>query len=148
MKHRHDEDLLSIAFAEHCHIYFPQRRGSLVWTHIPLQGRSAQQGAKLKRMGVHAGWYDFLFIAFPSNFSAICLEAKVHGRDYSKSQEHFDDLTTNMPVFKGKFYSVKEGHNLLIEADLKPIKPCSLFKEPVFLTQMEKFRLAKDFFRP
>lgn len=146
-KNRHDEDLLCMAFNEHCLQYFPRRKGSLIWTHIANQGRSQAQGDKLKKMGVYAGFFDFIFLAHPNPFQAICLEAKVHGRDYSKTQERFDYLTENMPIYKGKFYSVKEGHNLLIEAGLNPLRPCSLFKEPDYLTKEEKFKLAIDMFK-
>ncbi len=152
-KNRHDEDTLCMYFAAHCRKYFPLRKGSLWWTHIANQGRSAGQGDKLKKMGLNAGMFDFLFCAWPSSFSMICLEAKVidqHGRkrDYSDSQEHFDDLTIGMPVYKGKFYSVKEGHGLLLESGLIPLMPCTMFREPDYLTQREKFKLAFDAFKP
>lgn len=147
-KNRHDEDLLCFAFAKHCRAYFPLRVGALWWTHIANQGRSAGQGAKLKKMGLNAGMFDFLFCAWPSSFSMICLEAKVRGRDYSFSQEHFDALTIGMPVYKGKFYSVMEGHGLLVEAGLKPLSPVSLFHEPCYLSRQEKNQLALDMFRP
>lgn len=146
-KNRHDEDLLCMAFTKHLDIYFPEQKGVLVYTHIPLQGRSRQQGDKLKKMGVKAGWYDYIFINHPSVFKTIHLEAKVHGRDYGGSQKHFDDMTTGMPVFKGKFYSVREGHHLLIEAGVRPIQSCQYFKEPVYLTQQEKFKLAIDMYK-
>ena len=145
---RDDENLLCMAFNRHIDTYFPQKKGSLVYTHIANQGRSAGQGDKLKKMGVNAGWFDYIFIAWPSPFSAICLEAKVHGRGYSDSQEHFDDLTIGMPIFKGKFYSVREGHELLIEAGLKPMMPCTLFREPDYLTKRDKFKLAFESFKP
>lgn len=148
MSNRHDEDLLCMAFNAHLDIYFPQQPGILVYTHIANQGRSAGQGDKLKKMGVNAGWFDYIFINHPSRFSAICLEAKVHGRNYSDSQKTFDYLTKGMPVFKGKFYSVKEGHNLLLEAGVKPFSGCSLFKEPDVRSDMQKGHDAFEFYRP
>lgn len=147
-KNRHDEDLLSIAFNAHLDIYFPQQKGVLVYTHIANQGRSPQQGDKLKKMGVNAGWFDYIFIHHPSPYKTIHLEAKVDGRNYSDSQKIFDDLTTGMPVFKAKFYTVKEGHNLLIEAGVKPLKPCSLFKEPSYATLREKYVAAYNMYKP
>lgn len=146
-KNRHDEDLLCMAFNAHCDIYFPVTRGKLVWTHIANQGRSAGQGDKLKKMGVNAGWFDYIFVQFPSKFSCVSLEAKVHDnkgkkRDYSHSQKTWDYLTEGMPIFKAKFYSVKEGHNLLIEAGINPLMPCTIFKEPNYLTKKEKIQHA------
>src|SRR5258708_6072402 len=104
---RHDEDLLCMAFKKHCETYFPRQIGHLVWTHIANQGRSGGQGSKLKKMGVSAGWFDYIFIAHPSPWKAISLEAKVHGRQYSDSQETFDYMTQGMPIYKAKFYSVE-----------------------------------------
>lgn len=148
MTNRHDEDLLAMAFNKHLDIYFPQTRGKLVYTHIANEGRSAQQGNKLKKMGVNAGWFDYLFISHPSQWKAICLEAKVHGRDYSDSQNKFDYMTAGMPVYKAKFYSVREGHQQLMNAGIEPLKPCRLFKEPSYLTFEDKKNLARNFFAP
>jgi len=147
-KNRHDEDLLCMAFNAHLDIYFPQQKGALVYTHIANQGRSAGQGDKLKKMGVNAGWFDYIFIHHPSPYKTIHLEAKVEKRNYSDSQKVFDDLTTGMPVFKAKFYSVKEGHSLLIDAGIKPIKDCTIFDEPYYLTKEEKYKLAIEMYRP
>ncbi len=145
---RADEDKLCMAFSAHLDIYFPQQQGILVYTHIPLQGRSAQQGAKLKKMGVNAGWYDYIFVAHPSPWKTINLEAKVHGRDYSSSQKTFDSLTTGMPIFKAKFYSVREGHEKLIEAGVQPILDCKLFKEPSYLTFQDKTAMVRNYYGP
>ncbi len=148
----HNEDKLCMAFNAHCDIYFPVTRGKLVWTHIANEGRSAAQGSKLKKMGVNAGWFDYIFIQFPSAFSCVSLEAKVHDkkgkkRNYSISQKTWDYVTEGMPIFKGKFYSVKEGHTLLIEAGILPLMPCSNFKEPDYLTQQDRFKLAFDMYK-
>lgn len=150
---RHDEDLLCMAFNAHCDHYFPITPGKLVWTHIANQGRSQSQGDKLKKMGVNAGWFDYIFASHPSEWKFVALEAKVldpngRKRDYSDSQKNFDHFTNGMPIFKGKFYSVEEGHGKLIEAGIHPIEPCSLFKEPNYLTHTQKLRLGESYFAP
>ena len=142
------EDALCIAFTEHCHTYFPQQPGVLAWTHIPLQGRSAQQGKKLKSMGVHAGWFDYQFMGMYDKFIMLFLEAKTGDYDYGKSQRTFDYMTRGFPIIKDKFYSVKEGHEKIIAAGIKPIKPCTLFKEPAYLSKQEKFAVAFDMYTP
>lgn len=148
----HDEDKLCIAFNEHCDKYFPITPGKLVWTHIANQGRSAKMGSKLKKMGVNAGWFDYIFIQFPSPFSCISLEAKIYDKngkktDYSHSQKTWDFVTQGMPIFKGKFYSVEEGHHLLIEAGVNPIMPCANFKEPDYRDWDDKRDSAMDFYK-
>lgn len=147
-KRRHDEDKLCFKFNDHCNIYFPRTPGKLAWTHIANEGRSPQEGDKLKKMGVDAGWFDFIFMAYPNPWKAIFLEAKVHGRDYSSSQKRFDFMTTGMPIFKAKFYSVQEGHEFLIKAGVEPIKKCLYFDEPNYQTWDEKLQAAIDAFAP
>lgn len=144
-----------MAFNTHCDKYFPVTKDKLVWTHIANQGRSAGQGSKLKKMGLNAGWFDFIFehnrVTHVYN---IHLEAKVVDdktglkRDYSHSQKTFHYLTENFPIFKAKFYSVEEGHNLLMKAGLTPLMPCTLFMEPDFLTLKDKFALAHALYAP
>ena len=143
-----------MAFTTHCHEYFPVTPDKLVWTHIANQGRSGGQGDKLKKMGVHAGWFDYIFIAHPSPWKAIKLEAKVvdedtgKKRDYSETQKNFDYFTKGMPIFKAKFYSVEEGHAKLIEAGIQPIKKCTAFFEPSYITLQQKYKMAFNMYKP
>lgn len=147
-KNRHDEDLLCIAFNDHLKIYFPKLRGKLNYTHIANQGRSAAMGGKLKKMGVTPGWFDYVFLSYTDILRVIFLEAKVHGRDYIASQETFDYMTEGMPIFKGKFYTVREGHYKLIEAGVRPFRPCSYFKEPDYRTFADHVAQSHLMFAP
>lgn len=133
-----------MAFKDHLEIYFPVIRGSLVWTHIANQGRSPQQGDKLKKMGVKAGWFDYIFASHPSIWKFIALEAKTKGKDYSDSQKDYIFFTEGVPIFKGKFYSVEEGHKLLLEAGVIPVKECTYFKEPSYITKRDRINMSKQ----
>ncbi len=158
MSNRHDEDLLCMAFKSHLDIYFPETPGKLVWTHIANQGRSPQEGDKLKKMGVHAGWFDYIFECMYGSFFMVHLEAKVIAidkntarktkRDYSDSQKKFDHMTNGMPVHKAKFYTVEEGHNLLKSFGVPPRLECKLFKEPSLVTWQDKIDALHRFQKP
>lgn len=145
-KRRADEDKLCMAFTTHCEKYFPRIRGILAWTHVANQGRSKSQGSKLKKMGVYAGVFDYIFWA-PD--LTLHLEAKVEKRDYSDTQRTFMSLVEDMPRHKlNKFYSVREGHNILISYGIFPIMACTIFKEPDFLTKTQKVQIAIDMWMP
>ncbi len=145
-KRRRDEDLLCMAFNTHLREYFPPTPGKLIYTHIANEGRSAGQGAKLQKMGVEPGFFDYIFLI---PHWTIELEAKVHGRDYSQSQKTHISYIQDMPgKLHAKFYSVQEGHSLLVSYGVQPIKPCGLFKEPHYQTWEDKALAAHNFYAP
>ncbi len=148
MKRKSNETKLCIAFAEHCELYFPRQRGILNWTHIANEGRSPQEGSKLKKMGVHAGWFDYEFIWHQDYARIGFLEAKWDKGDYSPSQKTFSSVMAPMGVLLEKFYSVKQGHEILLSWGIKPMRECRLFKEPNTMTWEDKVKNAVDWNRP
>lgn len=146
-KNRHDEDILCFAFNEHCVKYFPRQRGILNWTHIANEGRSPQQGAKLEKMGVMPGWFDYIFIT-PGRVAF--LEAKVAKRKYNTNQKKFHYMMEPMQMVRmGKFYTVEEGHYMLKSFEIHPIMECRLFKEPVYNNSpADRIRANQEFFKP
>lgn len=140
---------LCIAFTKHCEQHFPRQIGILNWTHIANEGRSKQQGDKLKKMGVRAGWFDYEFIYWDDNRYWIgFLEAKVDGRDFSATQNAFRMVVEPMGIPCEKFYSVREGHEYLLSWNVKPLIPCQYFKEPVYLSKEQKLKQAQEWFKP
>jgi hypothetical protein len=145
-KRRRNEDLLCMAFNVHLREYFPPTPGILIYTHIANEGRDGREGSKLKKMGVEPGFFDYIFLV---PHWTIEMEAKVDGADYSTSQKTHILYIRDMPgKLHGKFYSVREGHHMLIGYGVHPIKPCTLFREPSYLTMADKRVLANDFFAP
>lgn len=143
-----DEIKLCIAFAKHCEIYFPRQRGVLDWTHIANEGRSPQEGDKLKKMGVRAGWFDYEFIWHDKTTEIAFLEAKVQGRDYSDSQKRFISVIASMNIPYAKFETVEQGHNYLISWGIKPLQECKLFHEPNLQTWDDKVKLSMNLYKP
>jgi len=149
MPRRADELKLCIAFAEHCGIYFPRTPGVLNWTHIANEGRSPKDGAKLKKMGVKAGWFDYEFIWSCGEYPRIgFLEAKVGNNGLSSSQKEFDCVMQPMGVLLDVFRTVEQGHNILLSWGVKPIQPCRYFKEPNLMTWDDKIEVVHSIFRP
>jgi hypothetical protein len=144
----HLETKLCIDFTNHCLIYFPRRKGVLDWTHIANEGRSPQEGAKLKKMGVRAGWLDYIFIGKNNSALVAFLEAKIQGNDYSDTQKRFISVIEPMGIPYGKFETVKQGHQLLVSFGIHPIKECRVFKNTDMRTDAEKKRDAFNFYRP
>jgi|GEM_PF-2066550 len=64
----------------------------LLWTHFPAgERRDARTGAKLKAMGLHPGWGDFIFVLPNGQFAEW--ELKVVGGELSPVQiAHRDRL--------------------------------------------------------
>lgn len=144
-----NETKLCMAFTKHCEIYFPRTPGLLNWTHLPLEGRSPQEGSKLKKMGVNSGWYDYEFIWYPGDYPRIgFLEAKWDKNGLSPTQKNFDYCMRPMGVLLGEFRSVEEGHNKLISFGIKPTRECKIFIEPNTMTWNEKLQATHDFFAP
>lgn len=138
MSRNHNETKLCIAFTSHCETYFPRQRGVLNWSHLPLEGRSAQEGAKLKAMGVKAGFLDYEFIWLDTFPRLAFLEAKWGKNDYSSSQKEFVSVMQPMGVPCEIFRSVEQGHNILIKHGIKPMRPCQYFDEPNTMTWHQK----------
>lgn len=64
-----------------------------IWTHIPLgEHRTPATAAKLKRMGVQAGWADFIFLG--PNQAVFLLELKRRGGRQSLPQASFEQQVT------------------------------------------------------
>jgi len=145
----HNEVKLCIAFTEHCEIYFPRQPGILNWTHIANEGRSPQEGAKLKKMGVKAGWFDYPFVWFNGVRDRLAfLEAKWGKNDFSSSQKTFMAFMIPMGIPCEKFYSVEEGHHKLLGFGIKPIQPCQYFKEPNCMTWEDKMKVMQNMNKP
>jgi hypothetical protein len=146
---RADETKLCIAFAEHCEIYFPRQPNVLNYTHIANEGRSPKDGAKLKKMGVKAGWFDYVFIWRGLDYPRIgFLEAKIGKNTLSDSQKGFDVTMRPMGVLLDIFRTVEQGHNILLSWGIKPIKPCQYFKEPKLATWDDKIAAMQNLHAP
>lgn len=153
MSRNHNEIKLCIAFTAHCEIYFPRTPGGLNWTHIANEGRSPQEGAKLKKMGVNAGWFDYSFVWAASNAPVLrpeigFLEAKWGNNDYSSTQKRFVSFMRPMNIPCEKFYSVAEGHSWLLRWGIKPMHECRYFKEPNTMTWDDKIALMHAMYAP
>lgn len=158
MSRSYPETKLCIAFVEHLETYFPRTHGILNYTHIANEGRNKRDGARLKKMGVHAGWFDYVFVwRNPSILaSAIAqnppqmgfLEAKIGKNSLSPTQKRFDDFMRPMDIPLEEFRTVEEGHNILIRWGLKPIRECRYFKEPDLATWDDKIAAAHQFYAP
>lgn len=146
----HPETKLCIAFAEHCQIYFPRQHGILNWSHIANEGRSPQEGAKLKKMGVKAGFLDYIFTYNPDRTypRLAFLEAKVGKNGLSPSQKTFVSVMSPMGVPCEIFRSVEEGHKILVRLGIKPIHECRIFKEPDLMTWEDKISAMHQMFSP
>ncbi len=67
--------------------------GDLPWTHFPAgEKRDARTGAKLKAMGMAAGWPDFIFLL--PNGQAAFLELKASSGSLSDGQIEFRHKAT------------------------------------------------------
>lgn len=148
---RSDETRLCMAFSEHLDNYFPQSF-KLVYTHIANEGRSPQQGALLKKMGVNAGWFDYIFLfreKASDEWKVSKLEAKIGKNDYGTSQRTFlQKYAVGGHERHGIFRSVKEGHEILKKWGIKPLTDCVYFKEPNYATLQEKYAISHEFFYP
>lgn len=144
------ETKLAIAFNEHCLTYFPRQHGVLNYTHIANEGRSPQEGAKLKKMGVKAGFLDFEFIWNPNKTypRLAFLDAKCGKNDFNASQKEFVSSMRAMGIPCEKFYSVQEGHLILVSLGITPIRECRIFKEPQLATWDEKLAAVHSMFAP
>lgn len=83
MTRRQSEYVLTKAVAQALSLHL-DRRG-IPWTHFPAgESRTARTGAKLKRMGLQAGWPDFQIIGRGGH--ALFIELKVGSGTLSKAQ--------------------------------------------------------------
>jgi hypothetical protein len=79
------EHIIQIAVAEHLRI---RGNGLWAWTHFPAgELRNDRTGAKLKAMGLQAGWPDLIFISPDGRFHG--LELKRPGKGLSADQAQF-----------------------------------------------------------
>jgi hypothetical protein len=89
------------------------------WTHIGHgERREARTAAKLKAMGVQAGWPDFIFIA-PDGMSYF-LELKRKGGRPSLTQQNFSDWCYSCHIAHCTAYNIDEAitflrdHNIIL----------------------------------
>lgn len=137
MARNHSETRLHICVAE----WLEKACPFLLWTHPANQGRSPQEGAKLKRMGVRAGTPDFLFW-YNGWFGAIELKTT---SGLSEKQKEF---MRRFLLAGGKYAvckTVKEVADTLISWGVNP-NPYQI-KEPLPPIQ-ERYRAAMEFFKP
>lgn len=113
----------------------------LLFTHAANQGRSPQEGAKLKKMGVLAGTPDLLF--WHDGWHGA-IELKV-ATGLSDAQRAFRD---RFIATGGKYavcHSVMAVRDTLISWGIKPL--AAILKEPPPPKSVQ-FKMGVDFFRP
>jgi hypothetical protein len=137
MARNHSETKLHIAVAEWLRNSCPH----VLWTHPANQGRSPQEGAKLKRMGVRAGVPDLLFW-HSGWFGAIELKTT------SGLSEVQKDFKLKFIASGGKYETcktVQSVHDTLVLWGINPIP--YIIKEPLPPLSV-RHKAAIDFFRP
>lgn len=113
----------------------------LLWTHPANQGRSPQEGAKLKKMGVLAGTPDLIFW-HEGWFGAIELKTNTGLSDVQKRfKERFIAAGGKYATCK----SVKDVYDTLVLWGVKPY--VYQMKEPP-PTKQELFKLMVELNRP
>jgi len=138
---KYGEDKLQMKIIEHHTNHFPH----VLITHPAQTGRSPQEGAKLKKLGVRAGVSDLL-LWWENNCGAV--EIKTETGKESIGQKTFGFLLKRLGHHYGVARSVEEYHNLLVSWGIKPAYECRYFAEPDYATKQEKFQRAYDWFRP
>lgn len=138
---KHDENKIHINIVEQHYLYFPH----VILTHPANQGRSPQEGAKLKRMGVRAGVSDLL-LWWEGSCGAV--EIKAGKGKESPNQGTFGYMLKQLGHHYGVVRSWKEYYHLLLSWGVTPMHTCSIFREANLLTWEDKRQLVQDFFKP
>jgi hypothetical protein len=99
-----------------------------LWRHISAKAANAREGAIMKRMGVRAGWPDFILISPEGNVRF--LELKRLGEEPSDTQKEF------------RLWCVKHGVTYVIAWNMKAVLAafgvwgCTRLKLPVAIERL------------
>ncbi len=137
MSRNYSEDRLQFYVVE----WLQQACPFLLFTHPANQGRSPQEGAKLKKMGVLAGTPDLLFW-HEGWFGAIELKT---GSSLSEAQKKFRDKFIAAGGKYATCKSVRAVHDMLVSWGIKPY--AVQMKEPP-PTKQELFKLMMAYNSP
>lgn len=154
-KRNYEETRLQIAVADYLlgqithgkNIYpitkpFPE----LIFTHPANQGRSASEGAKLKRMGVRSGVPDLLFWWKDElRIASGAIELKASTGSLSPEQKQFRNDFVNAGGAYGICRTVAEVRDMLTSWGLKCYNTAVHEPPPTFA---EMSKLSMEFFRP
>lgn len=100
---------LHMSVAAFIRVAWPEQ---LPWTHFPAgEKRDARTGAKLKAMGLAAGWPDFLFV-LPNGLLAT-IELKKPGGRTSEAQDDFAEKAQACGCGVAVCYSVEDVQAVL-----------------------------------
>jgi len=149
-------------FALQCHIvkrheqYFPH----VIMTAFPGRPGDAQDGFFKKMMGVRPGISDILLWwksegtpCFGGNgrewdtLQAGVVEIKVDAR-VSSAQNKFLSAIHHIGGKDGVAHSWEEYYKLLCFWGIKPTSVCTIFDEPTYQTEQQKFSTAYEFYKP
>ncbi len=136
-------------FKLQCHIvkkheiYFPH----VLMTAFPGRPGDAQDGFFKKMMGVRAGVTDVLLWWFDKHIQAGVVEIKVDAR-VSSDQNKFMSAIRHLGGKDGVAHSWEEYYKLLCKFGIKPTSVCTIFDEPCYATEQEKFHAAFEMYRP
>ncbi len=141
MKRKYEENKIQINIVEQHNIYFPH----ILLTHPANQGRSPQEGAKLKRMGVLAGVSDIL-LWWNKGCGAVEIK-KAKGKEQLNQMSFGDKMKRfghNYAVCK----SWEEYYKALVQWGIEPLYPCRVFKEANLTTWDDKVKASLDMYKP
>lgn len=137
---QHNEDKIQINIVAQHAIYFPH----VIITHPANQGRSPQEGAKLKKMGVRAGASDLLLWW---DYGAGGIEIKDEDKKETPNQITFGFLLKRMGHYYGVAHSWEEYYHLLISFGIKPQQECRFFKEANTQTWEDKLAAVHNLYK-
>lgn len=137
MPRNYSETKLHIAVADWLRGACPH----VLWTHPANQGRSPQEGAKLKKMGVRAGVPDLIFW-HDGWFGAIELKT---GSGLSEAQKIFMDSFVRNGGKYATCKTVKSVAETLISWGIKPMAYRMIEPLPPLPVRQ---KAAIDYFRP
>lgn len=131
---------LQVHIVEKHNQYFPH----VLMTAFPGRPGDARDGFFKKMMGVKPGVSDILIWWRGASGS---IELKVEAR-VSSGQNKWMSAFSRLGGKTGVVHSWREYYKLLCSWGINPMHECTLFDEPDFSSESEKFQQAADFFRP
>lgn len=137
MARNHSETKLHICVAE----WLMGACSHVLWTHPANQGRSPQEGAKLKKMGVRAGVADLIFW-HEGKFMAIELKTE---SGMSPVQKEFKRRFEQAGGLFAICTSVKEVRDTIVLWGITPL--AYPMKEPLPPLSV-RYKAAMDFYKP
>lgn len=102
------EEAVHVAIKEWLELVLP----TAIVIHVPNNPRSATSGARLKRMGMIAGWPD-LTVMLPEGARTFCLEVKAAKGALSPKQRAVHDLLTAKRIPVGVVRSIEEARSFI-----------------------------------